>query len=105
MPGDDLRAARVAKGLSRKQLAALAGLHPDSVKYLFTTSTCPNCKIAKQMLAEAEEEYQLIDAEKNPELVSRYGIMQAPTLVVIEGDETKKYVNASNIQKYVEENE
>ena len=79
--------------------------HPDSVKYLFTTSTCPNCKIAKQMLAEAEEEYQLIDAEKNPELVSRYGIMQAPTLVVIEGDETKKYVNASNIQKYVEENE
>ena len=79
--------------------------HPDSVKYLFTTSTCPNCKIAKQMLAEAEEEYQLIDAEKNPELVSRYGIMQAQTLVVIEGDETKKYVNASNIQKYVEENE
>ena len=79
--------------------------HPDTVKYLFTTSTCPNCKIAKQMLAEAEEEYQLIDAEKNPELVSRYGIMQAPTLVVIEGDETKKYVNASNIQKYVEENE
>ena len=77
--------------------------HPDTVKYLFTTSTCPNCKIAKKMLA--EEEYQLIDAEKNPELVSRYGIMQAPTLVVIEGDETKKYVNASNIQKYVEENE
>ena len=79
--------------------------HPDTVKYLFTTSTCPNCKIAKKMLAEAEEEYQLIDAEKNQELVSRYGIMQAPTLVVIEGDETKKYVNASNIQKYVEENE
>ena len=79
--------------------------HPDTVKYLFTTSTCPNCKIAKKMLAEAEEEYQLIDAEQNPELVSRYGIMQAPTLVVIEGDETKKYVNASNIQKYVEENE
>ena len=79
--------------------------HPDTVKYLFTTSTCPNCKIAKKMLAEAGEEYQLIDAEKNPELVSRYGIMQAPTLVVIEGDETKKYVNASNIQKYVEENE
>ena len=50
------------------------------------------------MLAEAEEEYQLLDAEKNPELVSRYGIKQAPALVVIEGDETKIYVNASNIQ-------
>ena len=79
--------------------------HPDTVKYLFTTSTCPNCKIAKKMLAEAEEEYQLIDAEKNPELVSRYGIMQAPTLVITDGEHLKKYVNASNIQKYVEENE
>lgn len=77
--------------------------HPDSVKYLFTTSTCPNCKIAKEMLD--GEEYQLIDAEKNPELVSKYGIMQAPTLVVVQGKQTKKYVNASNIQRYVDENE
>ena len=77
--------------------------HPDTVKYLFTTSTCPNCKIAKKMLAEAEEEYQLIDAEKNPELVSRYGIMQAPTLVVFDGDKMHKYVNASNIQRYVDQ--
>ena len=75
--------------------------HPETVKYLFTTSTCPNCKIAKEMLE--GEEYQVIDAEKNPELVSRYGIMQAPTLVVIQGDQMKKYVNASNIQKYVDE--
>ena len=75
--------------------------HPETVKYLFTTSTCPNCKIAKEMLE--GEEYQVIDAEKNPELVSRYGIMQAPTLVVIKGDQMKKYVNASNIQKYVDE--
>lgn len=75
--------------------------HPETVKYLFTTSTCPNCKIAKEMLE--GEDYQVIDAEKNPELVSRYGIMQAPTLVVIQGDQMKKYVNASNIQKYVDE--
>jgi anaerobic ribonucleoside-triphosphate reductase len=75
--------------------------HPDSIKYLFTTSTCPNCKIAKEMLD--GEEYQLIDAEKNPELVQKYGIMQAPTLVVVQGAKMKKYVNASNIQKYVDE--
>lgn len=77
--------------------------HLDAVKYLFTTSTCPNCKIAKEMLD--GEEYQLIDAEKNPEMVSRYGIMQAPTLVVVQGKQMKKYVNASNIQRYVDENE
>ena len=72
-----------------------------AVKYLFTTETCPNCRIAKQMLE--GEEYQLVDAEKNPDLARRFGVMQAPTLVVINGEETKKYVNASNIQRFVDE--
>lgn len=70
-------------------------------RLLFTTSTCPNCMIAKEMLA--GQEYQLIDAEKNPDLVTQYGIMQAPTLVVFHGDTAETYVNASNIQRYVDE--
>ena len=68
--------------------------------YLFTTKTCPNCKIAKEMLE--GQDYQLVDAEANPALVEQYGIRQAPTLVVVRGSSTKKYVNASNIQKYVD---
>ncbi len=73
---------------------------PEDVKYLFTTKTCPNCKLAKEMLQGTE--YILVDAEENQELVERYHIMQAPTLVVVGGGEFKKYVNASNIKKYVE---
>lgn len=72
----------------------------DSVKYLFTTKTCPNCKIAKEYLKDTQ--YALIDAEENAELVSKYGVMQAPTLVVVEGENFKKYANASNIKKYVD---
>lgn len=72
----------------------------EEKKFLFTTSTCPNCKIAKQMLE--GEEYKLIDAEQHPDLAQKYGIMQAPTLVVVSEGEATKYVNASNIQKYVE---
>lgn len=71
----------------------------ENIKYLFTTKTCPNCAIAKEMLS--REQYVLIDAEENMELTQKYGVMQAPTLVVVSGDETKKYVNASNIQKYL----
>ena len=74
---------------------------PKDVKYLFTTKTCPNCKLAKEYLK--NEKYVVIDAEENMELVQRYGIMQAPTLVVVNGDHFKKYVNASNIKKYAEE--
>lgn len=55
-----------------------------TAKYLFTTETCPNCKIAKQMLE--GQDYELVDAEKNPELARKFGVMQAPTLIVIAGD-------------------
>lgn len=72
----------------------------NSIKYLFTTKTCPNCKIAKEMLG--DEDYQVIDAEEQQDLVEKFGVMQAPTLVVVSGEKTKKYVNASNIKKYVD---
>ncbi|MBR1938730.1 MAG: ribonucleoside triphosphate reductase [Spirochaetales bacterium] len=48
---------------------------------LFTTKTCPNCPIAKKNLANAGIEYTLVDAEENPELAAKYGIMSVPTLV------------------------
>ncbi len=73
---------------------------PSDVKYLFTTKTCPNCKLAKEYLK--DENYIIVDAEENAELVARYGVMQAPTLVVVNGDSYKKYVNASNIKRYAE---
>ncbi|MEZ3427594.1 MAG: ribonucleoside triphosphate reductase [Lachnospiraceae bacterium] len=73
---------------------------PENIKYLFTTKTCPNCKAAKEYLR--GESYVLIDAEENMELAQRYGVMQAPTLVVVNGSNHKKYVNVSNIKKYAE---
>ena len=74
---------------------------PHNIKYLFTTKTCPNCKIARVCLQ--DEKYVTIDAQENPELAARYGVMQAPTLVVVNGEHYKKYVNASNIKKYVDQ--
>ncbi len=71
-----------------------------NMSYLFTTKTCPNCKLAKEILQGTD--YILIDAEENAELVEKYGVMQAPTLVVIENGAANKYVNVSNIKKYVE---
>ena len=72
---------------------------PQNIKYLFTTKTCPNCKLVKGYLKNVS--YVTIDAEENMELARRYGVMQAPTLVVVNGDSHKKYVNASNIKRRV----
>jgi len=72
----------------------------SEVEYLFTTKTCPNCKIAKEYLK--NRRVVVIDAEENAELVGKYGVLQAPTLVVVKNGEVKKYANASNIKKYVD---
>ena len=69
---------------------------------LFTTKTCPNCKIAAAALQAAGIKYELIDAEVEAELAMKFGIRQAPTLVIVNGDSVEKYVNASNIKKYVD---
>ncbi len=72
-------------------------------RLLFTTKTCPNCVTAKNALNEAKISYEVIDAEENKELVRKYRVMQAPTLVVDGEDKVEKFANASNIIKYAEE--
>lgn len=68
---------------------------------LFTTKTCPNCKLAKDSLEKANISYEVVDAGENEELVRKYGVMQAPTLIVIK-EGVQKLANASNIRAFAE---
>jgi len=88
-----------AEAVEKKE-AAPALVSTGDGAFLFTTKTCPNCKIAKEFLK--NESYQVVDAEENPELSDAYGIMQAPTLVLVKDGQIQKFVNASNIKKYVD---
>ena len=83
-----------------KPKASVTVEEPENIIYLFTTKTCPNCKLAKEYLKGIN--YLLIDAEENMELAAKYGVMQAPTLVVVRGDQVKKYVNASRIKQFAD---
>ena len=83
-----------------KPKASVTVEEPESIIYLFTPKTCPNCKLAKEYLKGIN--YLLIDAEENMELAAKYGVMQAPTLVVVQGDQVKKYVNASRIKQFAD---
>ena len=69
---------------------------------LFTTKTCPNCKMAKMMLDRAGVKYTAIDAEEQKDLTYKYGVQKAPTLLVPNGDKFDRYDNASEIKRYVE---
>ena len=70
---------------------------------LFTTKTCPNCKAAKAALDKAGISYKVIDAEENPSLAIKYGIMQAPTLVVSANGVDNVLVGLGKIRGYISE--
>ena len=69
---------------------------------LFTSPTCPNCKMAKMLLDQDQIKYNNIDAMTNKDLTMAYGIKKAPTLLVPDGDSYKVYENASLIKGYIE---
>ena len=78
--------------------------HQVQEKYLlFTTKTCPNCRMAKIMLDKAGVPYENVDANENAEMTKEYGVMSAPTLAVVRGDDVRLIQNASNIKAFTEE--
>ena len=71
---------------------------------LFTSPTCPNCKMAKMLLDRSGIEYETVDAASNRELTESFHVQQAPTLIVPDGDSYDVYENASNIKGFIEAN-
>ncbi len=67
---------------------------------LFTTKTCPNCKVAKSILEDAGVVFKIMDVESNVDLAKKYEIKQAPTLIVTDGNTVKKLVSAPDIKKF-----
>ncbi|MBR3000224.1 MAG: ribonucleoside triphosphate reductase [Oscillospiraceae bacterium] len=70
---------------------------------LFATRTCPNCRMARTFLDNAGIAYDEVYADEDEAMSDKYGIRQAPTLVVESGGTMEKIVNVSNIRKYINE--
>ncbi|MBR0391922.1 MAG: ribonucleoside triphosphate reductase [Oscillospiraceae bacterium] len=74
----------------------------DQKKALFfKTATCPNCRIAASYLDKAGYAYEPVLADENAELAVSYGVKQAPTLIVFDGDAFTKYAGAGAIKGYL----
>ena len=70
---------------------------------LFTTKTCPKCVMAKKFLADAGIVYDLCVVDDDPDTARRYGVRQAPTLLVLDGEtEVQRVENPSNIRAFAE---
>ncbi len=75
---------------------------PELGTYLFTTKSCPNCKMAKSILEKSGISFETVDAEEDLGLARKFGIKQAPTLIVVDNMKIDQFVNASNIKRYAE---
>ncbi len=68
---------------------------------LFATPTCPNCRIACSYMDKAGFQYEKLMADENADLAGKYGVKQAPTLIVPKGDGFEKIAGAGAIKAYV----
>ena len=68
---------------------------------LFATPTCPNCRIACQYMDKAGFAYEKLMAAENAELAKIYGVKQAPTLIITDGEKFEKIAGAGAIKAYV----
>lgn len=69
--------------------------------FLFMTPTCPNCKLAIALLDKAGFQYQKFIASDVPDLVKKFGVKQAPTLVVAASDSFEKHNGVSDIKQFL----
>ena len=68
---------------------------------LFKTPTCPNCKAAMALLDKAGIAYATLNANEERELVEKFGVKQAPTLIVMSGEGFEKYRGVSEIKGWL----
>ena len=68
---------------------------------LFKTPTCPNCKAAMALLDRAGVKYTALNANEEKELVEKFGVKQAPTLVLVHDDGFEKFRGVSDIKGWL----
>ncbi len=89
----------------RAEAAAAAPAHAEAGltdgTLLFTTATCPNCKIACGLLDRQGIAYEKLLADEHAALAEQLGIRQAPTLVVIKNGQAERHAGVSAIKQYL----
>ncbi|MBE7030767.1 MAG: ribonucleoside triphosphate reductase [Ruminococcaceae bacterium] len=97
----DIANSKLNKG-EAKPVAATENAVTASIadgNYLFTTATCPNCKVACSILDKEGVAYAKLLADENKELATQLEIKQAPTLVMVQNGAIAKYAGVSDIKK------
>ncbi len=68
---------------------------------LFSRVTCPNCRVAENLLNKAGVPYEKLIADDHKDLCLKYGVKGAPTLVIADDENHVNYYSVPEIKKYL----
>ena len=80
---------------------AAPAVSADAKAILISRVTCPNCKVAENLLNKAGVAFEKKIAEENLDLCRSLGIKGAPTLVITDGENHNLYYSVPEIKKYI----
>ena len=80
---------------------AAPAVSTDAKAILISRVTCPNCKVAENLLNKAGVVFEKKIAEENLDLCRQLGIKGAPTLVITDGENHNLYYSVPEIKKYI----
>ena len=81
--------------------AAPTAVSADAKAILISRITCPNCKVAENLLNKAGVAFEKKIAEENLDLCRELGIKGAPTLVITDGVNHQLHYSVPEIKKYI----
>ena len=89
--------------LDRKEYVVDPAADPkkENEVLLFTTPTCASCKMIKTSLKSAGITHKEIDATKHQDLVEKYGVQQAPSLVSVRSGNAEKFAGPAKVLEYI----
>ena len=77
-------------------------LEKNASAILFARATCPNCRVAEQLMDKAGFYYEKLISEEHIDLVEKYDIKGAPTLVITDGENFEKYYGVADIKRFIQ---
>ncbi|MBR5507786.1 MAG: ribonucleoside triphosphate reductase, partial [Clostridia bacterium] len=96
---ENSKLTRTIKEAGKEVSNAPASGNNEDGTYLFTTATCPNCKIACSILDKNGIAYNKLLADENKDMAVKFEIKQAPTLVIVKDGNISKFAGVSDIKK------
>ena len=92
---------QVVAKVEEKETAPAAAFSGETKAILISRVTCPNCRVAENLLTKAGIAYEKKIAEENLDLCRQLGIKGAPTLVITDGENQALYYSVPEIKKYI----